>query len=74
MKTVADLLLAAHGELVKLETALREHLTNQNIADVLKGANVRLLQASQHPDAATELNALAPKPTDEKSEEKMPFG
>lgn len=61
MKTVADMLTNASKGLGELEDAMRAHIPNQNISDILASARRKLEQASQHADAATELESLKPK-------------
>lgn len=60
MQTVADYLTRAHEELSGMEAVLRARLPNKNIADVLKSGLARILQASQHADAALPLADLEP--------------
>lgn len=61
MKTVADMLTAAHAGLGDLEKAMRGAIVNQNISDIVANARAKLSQAAEHPDASTELSALEPK-------------
>lgn len=65
MKTVGDLIDHARGELGQLEKAMRGAIVNQNISDIVASARAKLLQASAHPDAATELAVLEPKDPDQ---------
>lgn len=58
MQQVRDVLERAHADLGSFEEALRGHLKNQNLPDIIASARAKLSQAAEHADAETELDAI----------------
>lgn len=67
-RQVKDVLERAHADLGDFEEALRGHLKNQNLPDIIASARAKLSQAAEHADAETELDDIKPK------EPPLPFG